>query len=118
MGRYYNYQTTDSSRFANLSPVTWLLAGVAIGAALMYALDPNQGNRRRAMVKDKARSLGTKASRKISATTRDLSNRAQGLRHEATKAMGKLNGSKQTSTVSGGYGSGAGAGDMSSGGSI
>jgi hypothetical protein len=56
-----------------------LIAGIGIGAAAMYALDPETGERRRALARDKM----TKAQRKMretaGVTARDLSNRSAGV---------------------------------------
>src|SRR5688500_1210728 len=56
-----------------------MLSGAGLGAALMYAFDPDRGKRRRALVKDKLVSASDKAVDAASATARDLRNRAQGL---------------------------------------
>ncbi|MEX2264258.1 MAG: SRPBCC family protein [Bryobacteraceae bacterium] len=58
---------------------TSLIAGAALGAGLMYLADPARGRRRRAMVRDKARSLLNQTRDMIGKTSRDLSNRAHGL---------------------------------------
>jgi uncharacterized membrane protein len=56
-----------------------MLGGVGLGAALMYAFDPDRGKRRRAGVRDKLVSATDKAADAVSATARDLRNRARGL---------------------------------------
>ena len=60
-----------------------ILSGVGIGAALMYLYDPQDGNRRRALIRDKAVGLGNDAKEALSGKAEDLSNRAKGLMHEA-----------------------------------
>ena len=70
-----------------------LLGGVALGAGLMYILDPDQGRRRRALLRDKLVSASNKASDAAGKTSRDLSNRAQGVIAETSKALG-LRGAK------------------------
>ena len=56
-----------------------LLSGIAIGAALALAFDPDQGRRRRALVRDKV-IRGTRVSREaLDATVRDVGNRARGV---------------------------------------
>ncbi len=65
-----------------------ILGGVGIGAALMFLLDPKGGSRRRALIKDKAVSLTTDAQKAIDKKSKDLSNRAKGLMHEAKSKFG------------------------------
>lgn len=64
-----------------------IISGVGIGAALMYLFDPQDGNRRRSVIRDKATSLGNDAREAINSKTEDLSNRARGLMHEAKSAL-------------------------------
>src|SRR5687768_4064795 len=56
-----------------------LVTGAAVGAALLFVLDPNRGARRRAMLRDKLVRAGRVAGEGAGATARDLSNRAQGV---------------------------------------
>lgn len=59
--------------------ITSLLVGAGAGAGLMYLLDPDLGNRRRALVRDqlvRARHLTEDA---MDATSRDMRNRARGV---------------------------------------
>lgn len=72
-----NQDTTD------VSLVKWALGGAALGALTMFLMDPDRGNRRRALAKDKAYSMAVKTRKQIDAKTRDLANRAKGLRAEA-----------------------------------
>ena len=65
-----------------------LLYGAGIGAALMYILDPDQGRRRRALLRDKLVSMSNKTSDAVGRTSRDLRNRAQGVIHEAGSMLG------------------------------
>jgi hypothetical protein len=53
--------------------------GVGIGAALMYFFDPERGNRRRALVRDKAIHTTTQLGKTVDAASRDLTHRAGGL---------------------------------------
>ena len=55
------------------------LSGVGFGAALMYMFDPDRGSRRRALLSDKIASAANKLPDALSATGRDLRNRATGL---------------------------------------
>jgi hypothetical protein len=66
-----------------MSSAAFLLGGFALGALAMYLLDPVQGNRRRALVKDKMTSARVKARKRAEATATDLANRARGLQAEA-----------------------------------
>lgn len=60
------------------------LIGVAAASALtMYMSDPDRGRRRRALAADKVRSLANKTGDAINVASRDLGNRAQGLRAQA-----------------------------------
>ena len=56
-----------------------LMAGMSLGAAMAFMLDPNSGGRRRALVRDKI-VHGTKLTgRAVDATIRDMSNRSRGI---------------------------------------
>jgi hypothetical protein len=70
------------------SNVCSFLCGAALGAAVMYFMDPQGGRRRRALVRDKAVSYANQAGEYVEETTRDLGNRATGLAHEARKMVG------------------------------
>jgi hypothetical protein len=64
-----------------------LLSGMAIGAALALAFDSNQGNRRRALIRDKV-IRGRRVTRQaLDATVRDIGNRARGI---AAATRGRL----------------------------
>lgn len=60
-------------------------AGLGLGAGLMYMLDPDRGNRRRALVRDQAVRATRKTRDMAGKTARDLRNRATGIVAE-TKA--------------------------------
>jgi hypothetical protein len=63
-----------------------LLAGIGIGAAAMYLLDPDQGRRRRALIRDqliKARRVTTET---VQGVSRDVANRARGTAAETRSA--------------------------------
>ena len=55
-----------------------MLKAVGIGAAAMYLFDPQQGKRRRAMLRDQCNHLMHSTQRTIDVTRRDLQNRWQG----------------------------------------
>jgi len=70
------------------SNVCSFMCGTALGAAVMYFLDPQGGRRRRALVRDKAVSYANQAEDYVGKTARDLENRATGLAHEARRMVG------------------------------
>jgi hypothetical protein len=72
----------------------------------MYFLDPDRGNRRRALVKDKVVGLSNDAKRAITGKAKDLRNRATGLAHEA-KGLISGDGAEKSQA---GFTSGAGNG--------
>jgi len=55
------------------------IGSTGLGAGLMYVLDPDRGNRRRAVVRDKTAHLATSARDAVGRTSRDLTNRLSGL---------------------------------------
>lgn len=55
-----------------------LLAGLGLGAALMYVLDPKRGARRRALIRDQANSALRTGRREFRRRTEDLKHRAEG----------------------------------------
>jgi hypothetical protein len=59
--------------------ITSLLVGAGAGAGLMYLLDPDQGNRRRALVRDQLVHAGHLTGDAVDATSRDVRNRARGV---------------------------------------
>ena len=90
-----------------------LLGGIGIGAALIDLLDPEQGRRRRALVRDKVTSAANKAGDTVGKTSRDLANRAQGVIAGAGNLLpsrGDAGGGQQQgqeATTQGGQGAGA-----------
>ena len=77
-----------------------LVAGAGLGAALVYVLDPVKGRRRRALARDKARSLSRRAGLHLDRLSRDARNRAVGLLAETTEDIrswaGKPRGGRPT----------------------
>jgi hypothetical protein len=61
-----------------------LMIGACAGSALMFMLDPNGGQRRRALIRDKAVRASRKTRDGLGATARDLSNRAAGVAASTT----------------------------------
>ena len=72
---------------SGISFLSSVLLGMAAGAAIMYFMDPIQGRRRRALLKDKAYSASIQTRKVIDARTHDLGNRAQGLRVKASRLL-------------------------------
>jgi uncharacterized membrane protein len=55
------------------------LGGIGLGAGLMYIFDPDKGKRRRATARDATRHIANAFDDAVGKTSRDLSNRTQGL---------------------------------------
>ena len=64
-----------------------ILAGIGIGAGLMYLLDPDRGNRRRALIRDKMVKLNRQTQETVTGYAKDMQNRAKGMLHEAKSAF-------------------------------
>jgi osmotically-inducible protein OsmY len=60
-----------------------LATGIAVGAFAMYMLDPEEGRRRRALVRDKAASAGHDAERLARSASRHAANQMRGAAAEA-----------------------------------
>jgi hypothetical protein len=70
-----------------------LLTLMGIGAGLMYLYDPDQGNRRRAMLADQINSFKNNGQDFFAEAKRDLQNRRQGMQAEPiTGGLGGLSG--------------------------
>jgi hypothetical protein len=97
-----------SSRGPDARPGVALLAGFGGGLALMYFFDPDEGRRRRALLRDQL-TKWTRISRETAeGTAKDVRNRAVGVMHEAQKAVNSRSGMGEdmTELASGnGYGS-------------
>ena len=59
------------------------LGALGAGVALMYFLDPDRGNRRRALVRDKMTKINRQTQLAVTGKVKDISNRARGVLHEA-----------------------------------
>jgi gas vesicle protein len=104
-GRQYLPGLRDESP----SPATIALTAVgccAVGAALMFVMDPAAGRRRRALLRDKTTSYARRGSEAIGKQARHMSNVAKGAYHEASSAVTNAVGGGQ---MSGNPSSGAGA---------
>jgi uncharacterized membrane protein len=64
-----------------------LLATLGLGAGLMYFMDPQHGNRRRAMVRDKANSWVNDLDEFLETSQEDLRNRTRGVLSELTAKL-------------------------------
>jgi osmotically-inducible protein OsmY len=75
----------------------WTLAGgAALGAALMYLLDPKNGRRRRSLAVDKTGKWAREGGGKVAAAGRHVSNRSVGVFREM---RGKLGGDRPDDRV-------------------
>ncbi|HWP45490.1 MAG TPA: SRPBCC family protein [Blastocatellia bacterium] len=66
-----------------------LIGGIGLGAGLMYILDPDRGNRRRALMRDKTVRAARKMGDAIDTTARDIRHRARGVVSEARSMFAK-----------------------------
>ncbi|HET9982335.1 MAG TPA: BON domain-containing protein [Longimicrobiales bacterium] len=66
---------------------TKFLAGLAVGAGLMYLLDPQQGRRRRALVRDQMVHARHELTDTAAARARHLANRGRGAAIETAKRV-------------------------------
>src|SRR5262245_39452810 len=81
--RFTRYSTTVDYTRITLAA----LAGLGLGAAAMYLLDPDSGRRRRAAARDKTVSAANDAVETVQNTARDLGNRARGVAAETRGAI-------------------------------
>lgn len=65
----------------------FFLGGIAIGARLMYMLDPDRGHRRRAMARDRAVWAFHKVQNTLDRSLRDFANRVQGAAAEVVSDL-------------------------------
>ncbi len=65
-----------------------ILGGRGAGAALMYFMYPEKGRTRRAQMQDKMNGLSNDLRQGFEGRSKDLSNRAKGLLHEAKSHFG------------------------------
>lgn len=63
-------------------------AGIGFGASIMYLLDPDRGNRRRAQVKDQMLASARDAAQGARSQVNDLRNRSKGKVHEWGRRVG------------------------------
>ena len=72
----------------DLMPGIALLGGFGAGIALMYFLDPEQGTRRRALLRDQVTKWTRIGRETAEGKAKDIRNRTMGVMHEARKAVG------------------------------
>lgn len=68
------------------------LAGMGLGAAVMYFLDPDQGHGRRVLARDKVDHYARETGRLAREQARDLRNRARGAAVRTRRAVRELGG--------------------------
>lgn len=64
-----------------------LCSGILLGGGLMYLLDPRTGTRRRAIAKDRVKSLVRRGTKQSFKTLRHVTNKMTGILAEATNAI-------------------------------
>ncbi len=72
-----------------------LLWGAAIGAGMMYFMDPQNGDRRQAMIRQKVTHWQNEADNAVATATNDLRNRAQGMMAEGMARVSNQGASDQ-----------------------
>lgn len=72
-----------------------ILGALGIGALAMYFFDPEQGRRRRALLRDKAMHYNKEAREYAEATYKDLRNRAEGVVAETRGLVERRLGKRQ-----------------------
>jgi hypothetical protein len=80
-------RVTRERRGPDIMPGIALLAGLGSGLAAMYFFDPEQGRRRRALLRDQLNKWTRVASESVSGQVQDLRNRSAGLAHEVRKSV-------------------------------
>jgi hypothetical protein len=81
-------EPAPAQRGPDVMPGIALLAGFGGGIALMYFFDPEQGRRRRALLRDQLTKWTRVGRESVSGRATDLRNRTTGLAHETRKAIG------------------------------
>ncbi|MGV3743304.1 MAG: YtxH domain-containing protein [Burkholderiaceae bacterium] len=83
---YDDYEDADSPARTSFG-FSGMVLGLALGALLMYAMDPRQGKRRRHEARDKLYSASLKTRKKIERKSRHFANRAKGLQAKASHLL-------------------------------
>ena len=76
-----------------------MLTALATGAATMFFFDKDEGNRRRALVRDKVKKVWNDTTDKVEGLTEDVKNRLQGARAEAKNRFSTILVSDETLTA-------------------
>jgi hypothetical protein len=66
------------------------IGAMGLGAGLMYMMDPEEGPRRRAMMRDKMAHWGNEAEDMVEGKARHMSNKAKGMMAEAKSHMHEM----------------------------
>ena len=78
---------TRAKRGPDVLPGAVLVVGLSAGAAVMYFFDPEQGNRRRALLRDQLVKWTRVARETVEGQVKDLRNRTMGVAHEVRQAV-------------------------------
>ena len=79
----HHHSRGESETKSSGSTILPFISGMGLGAGIMYVLDPDRGNRRRAMAQQKLFRLGRLAEDALDKGVRDIEHRAEGLVHDA-----------------------------------
>lgn len=99
-------------RGPDVMPGVALLAGVGSGLAIMYFFDPNEGRRRRALLRDQVVKWTRIGREQAAGKAKDLQNRAVGVMYEARKAVAKPETDEVSDTLSTPHSSGNGSSSL------
>jgi hypothetical protein len=86
-------------RGPDVMPGVALLAGVGSGLAIMYFFDPNEGRRRRALLRDQISKWTRIGREQVYGKAKDVQNRAVGVMYEARKAVASKDLDEATETM-------------------
>lgn len=86
-------RVTREKRGPDIMPGIALLAGLGTGLAAMFFFDPEQGRRRRALLRDQATKWSRVAGETLNGQMQDLRNRSVGLAHEVRRGVEGVTGS-------------------------
>ena len=86
-------RVTREKRGPDIMPGIALLAGLGTGLAAMFFFDPEQGRRRRALLRDQVTKWSRVAGESLSGQMQDLRNRSIGVAHELRRGVESATGS-------------------------